>query len=262
MVGIDPSSVASKFRVPTANSSFHSTATSNDFDRSGNPFCGSGSQTIVLAPTALRNPRILGDGYAYTTYVTYDSSTTMSEAAQPFPVAAYDYFDLLRQHRGDSQFDDALRDLEALGQLTGGTYDTLRSALQNGDRTTAIQYENTMVPDFLHLCNESNTVAIRLHILRVGSDGPSSDIVVREWNYTDSKVYAPTPGDPYDFTPMHMENGVPLIWPALPNAVHHGDSAVSGENWAHMTPALEQQNIDMIRGAYQSLTKKKCACPK
>ena len=117
-----------------------------------------------------------------------------------FSGGAYDYFDLLRQHTGDSQFDDALRDLEALGQLTGGAYDTLRSALQNGDRTTAIQYENTMVPDFLHLCNESNTVAIRLHILRVGSDGPSSDIVVREWNYTDSKVYAPTPGDPYDFT--------------------------------------------------------------
>jgi hypothetical protein len=124
----------------------------------------------------------------------------MSEAAQPFPVAAYDYFDLLRQHTGDSQFDDALRDLEALGQLTGGAYDTLRSALQNGDRTAAIQYENTMVPEFLHLCDESDTVAIRLHVFRVGSDGSSSDIVVREWNYTDSKVYAPTPGDPYDFT--------------------------------------------------------------
>jgi len=63
-------------------------------------------------------------------------------------------------------------------------------------------------------------------------------------------------------SPMHMENGVPLIWPDLPNAAQHGDWNGSGENWAHMTPALEQQNIDMIRGAYQSLTKKKCACPK
>ncbi|SRR6266545_4001690 len=57
-----------------------------------------------------------------------------------------------------------------------------------------------MAPQFHHLCDDSNTITTRLHAFRVGSDGSSSDIVIREWNYTDSKVYAPTPGDPYDFT--------------------------------------------------------------
>ena len=96
LVGIDPSSGTSKFRAPTANSTGHVTSTSNDFDAFGNPWCGPlGSQTSIAAPL-LTDPMVLGDGYAYTTYVTHDGSQTTSEAVQPFPVAAYDYFDRLR----------------------------------------------------------------------------------------------------------------------------------------------------------------------
>src|SRR5205814_1006817 len=107
LVGIDPSSGTSKFRAPTVNSTFQGTNTSNNYDRNGNPFCGSGSQTFSYYPWP-KSPRILGDGYAYTTYVTYHVSSTTTEAGQPLPLAAYDYFDLLRQHTGDSQFDAAL----------------------------------------------------------------------------------------------------------------------------------------------------------
>jgi len=219
LVGIDPSSGTSKFRAPTANSTGHVTSTSNDFDAFGNPWCGPlGSQTSIAAPL-LTDPMVLGDGYAYTTYVTYDGSQTTSEAVQPFPVAAYDYFERLRVDTNYSRFADALRDLAALEQLTGTTFDPLVLALQNGDLAAATAYETYDMAGlrFNHLCDVSNTTAVRLHIFRVGSDGSSSDMVIREWNYTDSKVYAPTPGNLYDFTRVQSApqpwnvGGLPMI---------------------------------------------------
>src|SRR6266516_304296 len=136
------------------------------------------------------------------TYVTNDLSQTTSEAVQPFPVAAYDYSDRLWGDTNYSRFADALRDLAALEQLTGTTFDPLVLALQNGDLAAATAYEQYDMAGlrFKHLCDVSNTTAVRLHIFRVGSDGSSSDMAIREWNYTDSTVYAATPGNPYDFT--------------------------------------------------------------
>ena len=64
-------------------------------------------------------------------------------------------------------------------------------------------------------------------------------------------------------SPMHRNNGTPLSWPMLPNAFHHGGPGNmfgSGETWSDMTPALMQQNIDMIRQAYQQVTGHKCGC--
>src|SRR5437867_13222736 len=153
------------------------------------------------------------------TYVTNDLSQTTSEAVQPFPVAAYDYFDRLRLDTNYSRFADALRDLAALEQLTGTTFDPLVLALQNGDLAAATAYEQYDMAGlrFKNLCDVSDATAVRLHIFRVGSDGFSFDMVIREWNYTESTVYAATPGDPYDFTRVQSApqpwnvGGLPMI---------------------------------------------------
>jgi RHS repeat-associated protein len=62
-------------------------------------------------------------------------------------------------------------------------------------------------------------------------------------------------------SPAHMKNGVPIAWPVLPNALHHGDWPIGDtETWANMTPQLMQQNIDMIRKAFEQVTGHKCGC--
>lgn len=68
-------------------------------------------------------------------------------------------------------------------------------------------------------------------------------------------------------SPMHRNNGIPISWPVLPNALHHGGSDDwpgswfgSGESWADMTPELMQQNIEMIQAAYEQVTGHRCEC--
>jgi hypothetical protein len=57
-----------------------------------------------------------------------------------------------------------------------------------------------------------------------------------------------------------MQNGIPISWPSLPNAVEHGGSILSMESWDNMTPALMQKNIKAIQKAYQQVTGGKCGC--
>lgn len=66
-------------------------------------------------------------------------------------------------------------------------------------------------------------------------------------------------------SPMHRHNGVPLPFPvgAGRNALHHGgpkNPFGSGETWANMDRELMQQNIQMIRQAYEQVTGHKCGC--
>lgn len=61
-------------------------------------------------------------------------------------------------------------------------------------------------------------------------------------------------------SPAHMQNGKPIGWPTYPNALQHGNEKNSIETWANMTPELMQQNINMIRKAYEQVTGKKCGC--
>lgn len=61
-------------------------------------------------------------------------------------------------------------------------------------------------------------------------------------------------------SPAHRRNGMPLSWPTYPNALQHGNEKDTIEDWNHMTPELMQQNINMIRQAYQQVTGNKCGC--
>jgi RHS repeat-associated protein len=61
-------------------------------------------------------------------------------------------------------------------------------------------------------------------------------------------------------SPAHMQNGSPLTWPTLPNALKHGDLPDSIETWSNMTPDLMKLNIEEIQKAYEKVTGKKCGC--
>jgi hypothetical protein len=65
---------------------------------------------------------------------------------------------------------------------------------------------------------------------------------------------------------VHRNNGIPISWPILPNALHHGSNSDwpgssfgSGESWANVTPQLMQENINLIQAAYRQVTGLSCA---
>ena len=136
--------------------------------------------------------------YAYLSYQSIDSKGSVKKsAALPFPDATYDAFDRLRYDMGDpdrpADFDAALADLEALYASTGQTqpdnYLALRGALNSHNRASAIYLENQLVDRFKRLCDTMGTAVTKLHLMRVGAGGSSSDVVVKEWNASDSTIY-------------------------------------------------------------------------
>ena len=200
IVGIDPSTGAKKFRAPLANSVGIDTI-------SDAAFCqvspGPEPWHYHSFPFAMT---VAGDGYLYLSYQSIDSKGSVKRAAaQPFPDATYDAFDRLRHDMGDQDrpvdFAAALADLDALYASTGQTqpdnYLFLRSVLNNGDRNTAIFIENQLAVRFSRLCDRSGSEVTKLHLMRVGSDGSSSDVVVKEWVESDSTIN--TVSDTYPF---------------------------------------------------------------
>src|SRR6185295_7578756 len=87
----------------------------------------SGTETYHPWPKA---PLMFGDGYAYLTYLTRDSTRTTSEAtAQPWTQAAYQTFEHLVQELDQQNAAAALTDLGLFEQETGQSFGNLRDAL-------------------------------------------------------------------------------------------------------------------------------------
>ncbi|PYT87372.1 MAG: hypothetical protein DMG36_25435 [Acidobacteria bacterium] len=204
VVGVDPSTGTPKFRVPTEN---WTTQVSAD------AFCSAFGGGTVNEHSFPANPMaIAGDGFAYTSYVSKDSVEQRKQAAtEPFPVAAYTYFDALQVDTENGNFGAALNDLGALEGATGLTFDGLRQDLENGDQFHAINYIASITRSFRRLCDSSKTVVTKLHILRVGSDGSSADTIVNQWKDTVTTVYAPTLGDAYNYTQVTAGPGASVI---------------------------------------------------
>jgi hypothetical protein len=185
VVGINPSTGVPKLKVPLANSVVEATAT--DSWCYGTP--GTTTTYVHSWPSSLM---IAGDGYLYTTYTTEDSTGTERKSpAQRFPMPAYQNWNQLLQDTGNSNFSAALADVGGLGNLidTSG----IIAALNQGDRTGAILAEDYQAPLFVHLCDSSATTVTKLHILRVGTDGSSSDMVLNQWTYGQSTVHSASP---------------------------------------------------------------------
>jgi len=49
-------------------------------------------------------------------------------------------------------------------------------------------------------CNTSETGTQKLHLLRVGSDGSSTDMIVKQWSWQDARTYGRDPSNPASFT--------------------------------------------------------------
>jgi hypothetical protein len=190
VVGIDPSTGTAKFKVPLANSTVQGT--------NADSWCFQTPGTYSMAINAFPfNPIIGGDGFSYTSYVTFDAtSSEIQPAALLWPQAAYQYWSLLQQDTLTSNFGAAFADYNALLNLTGGTAglvykDDLYQTLQNNtlsNLSLAVQDEFNLSHLFEHFCNTTNTNVSKLHILRVGSDGSSSDLIVKQWTESNSLV--------------------------------------------------------------------------
>ncbi|MBZ5556722.1 MAG: IPT/TIG domain-containing protein [Acidobacteriia bacterium] len=200
VVAIDPSTGASKFRVPLQNSVGIDTVSDETA-----AFChispGPEPWHYLSFPFAMS---IAGDGYVYLSYQSIDSFGSVKKATQPYPDEAYDAWDRVLYDMGDqdrpADFNAAIADLEALWQAIGQAYDpgdALLQAFQRGDRNTAIFIENNRGPQFLRLCDRSESEVTKLHLLRVGPDGSSSDVVVDSWHESRSTVFTLSPTYPY-----------------------------------------------------------------
>ena len=190
VVGIDPSTGTAKFKVPAVNSTIRGTIadswcyqTPGQYNQSLNPL----PYNIIIA----------GDGFAYTSYTTSDSTYYEKQpAVLRWPAAAYQDFNQLQDDTITSNFTAAFADYNALLNLTGGTgglayNNDLYQTLQNNvvsNLSSALKDEYGLSQLFTRVCDISESNLLILHILRVGPDGSSSDVVVQQWSESDSVV--------------------------------------------------------------------------
>jgi hypothetical protein len=189
VVGIDPSTAGTKFRVPLVNSVVTTTVNDATFCQTGTP----GTSTLAYHPSP-SVMTIAGDGYAYLSYRTIDSTDTLHRAvAQPLPEAVYDLWDQLRSDTSASNFSAARADLQAILAATGETFvvpgSVLDGYLSQGNRSAAINFENGMAPSFRRLCDSTMASETKMHLMRVGADGSSSDVVAKQWSANWSEVF-------------------------------------------------------------------------
>jgi hypothetical protein len=96
--------------------------------------------------------------------------------------------------------------------------------LQLGDFTDALNSEVQLSSETQHLCDTTSNSISNLHILRVGTDGSSSDVIAYQWPYTDTVVYTvsstysytPTAPPPYIFSEETKSGSLPIL--GYPNA--------------------------------------------
>lgn len=187
VVGIDPSTGTTKFRVPTVNETIQGTIADS--------FCGTpGSKTQYLHayPSSII---IAGDGYAYISYLTEDSTSNVRRSvSQRYPDAAYTDFDNLTVDVENRNLDAVVADLNALEPIVGPAVQDwgpqIINNLSGGDMATLRQYLNALqvTVGLYRLCDSSFTSVTKLHLMRVGTDGSSSDVVVKQWNLNDTAV--------------------------------------------------------------------------
>jgi hypothetical protein len=132
-------------------------------------------------------------------------------ASEPYQVASYPYvefyYNLLGQDIGNSNFGAAVGDLQNLAQYTGDTYTGFIQDLQNTPLNTGNIYADLYnLHIFPRLCDSTTNTVSKLHLLRVGSDGSSSDVVAYQWSSSDSKVWTLSGSSP-NYTATATETG-------------------------------------------------------
>lgn len=206
VVGIDPSTGGAKFKVQLANQ-----VSQGQTDA----FCSAGGLNTVFIHPWPYSLMIAGDGYLYTSYVTEDSVVnTKKSPLNAYPDAAYNDFDALGSDVSQSNFSAAIGDLTSLWNDIGQSFDPndpLLIALQNSDKVTAVSILNNMSAQFRRLCDSTTNLVTKMHFLRVGTDGSSSDVVADQWTTNSSLFYTPATGSP-GYQQQQTQNGPRILF--------------------------------------------------
>jgi hypothetical protein len=197
VVGIDIATGARKFRVPLVPWTFTDT-------NADSAFCvGDASQdgaNVVTHYHAWPNNQltIAADGFAYLSYFTFDAIGTRHRSAnQPYPDEATVLFEQMGNYRLAQDWANALATLDALlaaiddsnnsqGHLLRTDYQYLLQYGYNSQTySLAFAHETAWAPQFKRACDTTESTVTKMHLMRVGANGQSSDVVVKEWPSTD-----------------------------------------------------------------------------
>jgi hypothetical protein len=191
VVGIDSTTGVERVRVPLQNWTYSY----------ANEGCSAGgeAETSGYHSWPDNELRIAADGYVYLTYMTFHTTERANPVAaeREYQEEAYAlYWDMERQI-GSRDYSGALATLEALlgavNEPSRWPGSHMRIALTNRDYLGAINLLNSWRNKFYRVCNESDRTVRKLHLMRVGTDGSSSDVVVREWTDQTETTYTLDP---------------------------------------------------------------------
>jgi len=179
VVGIDPATGLSKFQVPVVSGPYRGTVRGDD-SLCGTP--GTQSGYNLSSPNGFS---IAGDGYAYTSYIELDSTSDVGEPAQTYPATAFGLFNQIAGAEWATNPSKAIADMATLAAMVpvaNSIYSDFVQAEQAGDSQYAWQLLYGISARIRPYCTANNSKTYKLHVLRVGSDGSASDMVVHEWN--------------------------------------------------------------------------------
>jgi hypothetical protein len=81
------------------------------------------------------------------------------------------------------------------------------TALQTGNVDYAIYLYYGLMGQFQRLCGQDQTSVTKLHLLRVGTDGASTDVVAQQWSGTTTTVYTVVAGGDPSYHTAVTETG-------------------------------------------------------
>src|SRR6185437_3001663 len=213
VTGIDPSTMLPKFKATTVNSS-SSIAINGQVCQIGQPL----KVGDFFGPARIvDDPIIAGDGNAYVTYFASHTDIQIQDAVQPYPLAVYPLFselgaDLNKQSLNNNSGTSGavLADVTVLAQLLGypalntttpaDVWDNIGKYSLAGNVLQAGSYYNSVFQKYVPLCNKTSSVTTELHVLKVASDGSSSDSLIQQWPTTTSLIYGRVQNNPWSYT--------------------------------------------------------------
>ncbi len=227
VTGIDPTIGQPKFQSPTPVST-------SDLSVNGQvcqlKYPNRGQTSTFAIPS---DPIIAGDGFAYSTYVTSHGQTQVDDAVQPYPLGAYTAFaqlskDMPDQSGSGGDASAVIGDIALMKAILGlppinfshpsGIWDDMAVAVQNGNLSQANSDRAFEAPQFVPLCNVNSSGTTELHIVKVGSDGSSSDTLVKQWQTSGNTVYGRVPNNLWSYTTTQSGFQVPVFRYFITNA--------------------------------------------
>jgi IPT/TIG domain len=221
VVGIDPLTGRTKFKAAAVNSN------SSYSYNSPSGLCPRGSGQGQSFPW-LSYPIIAGDGFAYTSYITQDTTETMTDPPFPQPYTAAEYA-LVAQLGADILHPSAaLADLSAMSQTLEDIFSDVFYDEEGGNTTWAQRDFVRAASGLGPYCDSTESGTEKLHLLRVGSDGSSTDMIVKQWSWQRTVTQGRDPSNVYSFT--ETESRPPYIthqqMQGMINAITNADTGV------------------------------------